>query len=49
MRVIQTLRSGKPKIPSLSITSQKEVDKKGNNNPSKDNSQKTVISGFYFF
>ncbi len=35
MRVIQTSRSGKPKRPSLGNTSQKEVDTKGNNNPSK--------------
>jgi hypothetical protein len=32
----------------MRITSQKDVDTKGNNNPSKDTSQKTVISGFYF-
>ena len=49
MRVIQTSRSGKPKKPSLRTTSQKEVDTKRNNNPSKDTSLKTVISGFLFF
>ncbi len=34
-RVIQTSRSGTPKIPSLRNTTQKVVDTKGNNNPSK--------------
>jgi len=47
-RVTVISRSGKPKRPSLRITSQKEVDTKGNNNTSKDTSLKTVISGFYF-
>jgi len=47
-RVTIISRSGSPKKPSLRITSQKEVDTKGNNNTSKDTSLKTVISGFYF-
>jgi len=40
-RVTIISRSGSPKKPSLRNTSQKEVDKKGNNNPSKG-SQKHV-------
>jgi len=39
-RVTSISRSGTPKRPSLRNTSQKEVDTKGNNNPSKDSQQK---------
>ena len=47
-RVTDILRSDWSNQSSLRITSQKEVDKKGNNNPSKDTSLKRIISAFYF-
>ena len=47
-RVADILRSDWTNQSSLRNTSQKEVDKKGNNNPSKDTSLKRIISAFYF-
>ena len=47
-RVADILRSDWSNQSSLRNTSQKEVDKKGNNNPSKDTSLKRIISAFYF-
>ena len=43
-RVIQTLRSGRPKRPSLRNTSQKEVETGRNNNVPKGSQQQGVFS-----
>ena len=46
-RVTVISRSGTPKRPSLRNTSQKEVDKKGNNNTSKGSQIIGIISAFF--